>query len=66
MNEEMKKLIKETIVEMIENNDLQIETNIIEGNYDRKLVTTVYHYSDDMFSPKLIQEYIQVIENKPL
>lgn len=53
----MKKLIQETIAEMIENADLQFETDIINDGYSKHLVTTVYYYPDEANSARKIQEY---------
>lgn len=43
----IKKLIQDTIVEMFENGDLQIETHIDNSNYRKQLTTTIYHYPNE-------------------
>jgi len=62
-----KKLIKQTIVEMIRDNELAIEVNIYEGDYRTTLETTVlYHNSEDYnpFHSEEIQSRKQIIKTK--
>jgi predicted house-cleaning noncanonical NTP pyrophosphatase (MazG superfamily) len=59
--ENMKKIIKETIVEMIKNDELQFEVKIIDGNYYKQVETTVY-YSDDMPYKEEIQRFSERID----
>lgn len=43
---DMKKLIKDTVVEMFEEGELIIETHITETMYPDELVNEIYHCSE--------------------
>lgn len=58
----MKNLIKETIVEMFENGDLQIEASIEEGVYNNRVVTAIYYYPDEAMYRTEINRYTTEIE----
>lgn len=55
---DMKRLIQNTIIEMFENGDLQIETHLEDDGYSRKkLTTTIYHYPDEALYKQKINSF---------
>ncbi|WP_137743325.1 RNA-binding protein [Robertmurraya siralis] len=61
--ENMKELIKSTIVEMIKDGDLQFETTIKNRNYGKRIVTKIYH-CPEFGQKELIQMFKEDISSK--